>query len=516
MKQYKSIAFCRVSTTQQDYTRQIADLMPLIKSDGFKDDEIYIIKHKESATKNDINNRMSIAELRKIIENNPIEAVYCTEASRLARRGDVLYGVLSLLEEHHISLVIQTPTVIRTYENGKPNPIAHVVIAFLGQVAQQEMELKVERQKSGYAQKVKDGKVCSSRVKFGYARNKSGYAEINEEQAKVVNDIFGLYIDGMSVTAIWDRYKYTGIFSQKIGNNKSGWNLITNMLRDTTYIGKNKSFQYPPIIDAKLFGEVQKKMDSNQMIKSKLKYVYYCQGLLKCNAHTMTPAVSEVTYSYRDTNTGKTVGINMNAMDSLLWGLSVTAKAQMDSVANENRQKNIKRQLESITMELAGIANEKDKIGQQIKRATDIYIRGTISEDEYIFRMGDFEAQLSQLDKEEKALAQSKIELLAVLEKADKKHLQGSKDFYALAQITDDNLRKEIIQECIEYADVKVIEKGVFHVMVQYRDKSLNDSTYYRYEQRGCKKHLYCCYGDFFEDWTDSIVQRIKRYERKK
>ena len=138
----KAVIFVRVSSSSQDYTRQIEDLKPLVIKDGYSMDEVAIIKHKESAIKNDIYNRKSISELKDLIAGNPIEACYVTEISRLSRRGDVMYSVLALLEEKHISLVVQQPTLLRTYENGKPNAMAHVVIAFLSQVAQQETELK--------------------------------------------------------------------------------------------------------------------------------------------------------------------------------------------------------------------------------------------------------------------------------------------------------------------------------------------------------------------------------------
>lgn len=47
----KAVIFARVSSIQQEYDRQISDLMPVVKADGYKGDEIYIIKYKESATK---------------------------------------------------------------------------------------------------------------------------------------------------------------------------------------------------------------------------------------------------------------------------------------------------------------------------------------------------------------------------------------------------------------------------------------------------------------------------------
>lgn len=164
----KAVALVRVSSTQQDYSRQISDLMPLITGDGYSPDEIAIVKHKESASKLNVSNRKTIQDLIDIINNNQVESVYVTEISRLSRRSDVLYSVLALLEERQIALVVQTPTVIRTYKrNGdkwERDAFAHIIIQFLEQAAVNEIENKTARQKSGYLQKQKDGKVVSSKV----------------------------------------------------------------------------------------------------------------------------------------------------------------------------------------------------------------------------------------------------------------------------------------------------------------------------------------------------------------
>lgn len=513
----KAIAFVRVSTTQQDYQRQITDLLPLIKSDGYKDEEITVIKHKESATKNNVSNRKSIAELNELIKNNPIEAVYVQEISRLSRRSDVMYAVLSVLEEREIALVVQTPSIIRTYrregDKWQRDGYAHLILQFLEQAAVNEIENKKTRQKSGYAQKVKDGKVCSSRVKFGYTRV-NGFAEINEEQASIVRDIFKLYLQGLSVTAIWDKYNFTGKLKKL--PNKSGWNLITRILRDPTYIGKNPKYKYPVILDESIFYSAQDKMSSNQLIKSKLKYVYYCQGLLMFQGHVMSPSVCGAVYSYRNTETYKTTGINMNAMDSLLWHLSCTAKIIMNNSADENRMKNLREQLSLINTKLEGIKQEKIENEMAMERANNLYVKGKINEEKYDFLISDLEDQLNHLLQEENQLRLTQDQIKDVEKREDKDWVQKIKDYNTIRKITDDQLRQDIIRECIDYVNIEKNENGIFTLMVFYKDTTLMDGTLYRYVQKGCKKKLYRLWNGYQEDISNIIVDRIKYYDRKK
>ena len=105
---YKAILFCRVSSDKQTLDRQITDLTPVANRDGYTDSDIKVIQHKESATKNDIYNRKSIRELTELIESNPIECVYVTEISRLARRNDV--SAVIFLLSCKISWILDTGT----------------------------------------------------------------------------------------------------------------------------------------------------------------------------------------------------------------------------------------------------------------------------------------------------------------------------------------------------------------------------------------------------------------------
>ena len=65
----KAIMFVRVSSNAQDFERQKTALLPLIKSDGYADNEIAIVEYKESATKNDFNSRQSLQELQNYQNN---------------------------------------------------------------------------------------------------------------------------------------------------------------------------------------------------------------------------------------------------------------------------------------------------------------------------------------------------------------------------------------------------------------------------------------------------------------
>lgn len=508
----KVILFARVSSVEQDYNRQISDLLPLIREDGYTDDDILYIHHKESAVKNDVQNRKSISELTSMIHEHDIKAVYVTEISRLARRGDVMYSVLALLEQNRIALVIQHPTLLRTYENGHSNPMAHVVISFLSQVAAAETELKLERQKSGYQQKMREGKVVSSKVKFGY-RRENGYAVIDKRNAEIVNEIFQLYLEDNSVSTIYDRYKHLGIFGNV--KNKSGWNKVTRLLRDTTYVGRNKHFKYPRIIDDEVFDAVQEKMDSSQLVKTNLTYVYYCQGLVKVIGHTMTPNASKAVYTYKDTDNGKTYSINANVVDSLAFNVSCEAVSQMMQSSTRERKEKAVREAEIASEKLSNIDIELKGLNARSERINDMYQMGKYTKDKYLFEIEKVEGEIDHILKEKEDLEQLKLKLEAIC--SDSGHgMDGVKDYYQLLDIRDDRERQRIVREAIKGISLEYTAKGQYKMTIAFNDPTLNDDAYYLYSQSGCKIRLYCCYGDMREDLTGTWENRIRNLQQRK
>lgn len=508
----KAILFARVSTSQQDNNRQINELKPLAKSDGYKESEIAQIKYTESAIKNSVQNRKSISELKELIETQSIEAVYVTEISRLARRDDVMYSVLSILEEKKIALVIKSPSLIRTYENGIKNSMAHVIISFLAQVAVQEMELKKERQTTGYKQKVSMGRVCSSQVKFGYDRDRDKMAIVDNEKAKMVNDIFHKYLDGQSVASIWDYYKHLGIFRSM--TDQSGWCRIGKILRDKTYIGKNEHFKYPPIVSDELFNKVQSKLDDSQLIKTRLTYVYYCQGILKYENYSMTPNSAKAMYRWFDANNKKTYGINANVIDTFAFNLACEALSSSNATIVHQRKENATESLKMAKSRILGIGKELDERQESIDRLNYIYVQRKIKQSVYDERMETLEGEVRHLEKElnEQNILVTELEL--TLKKTDKEWMQGMADYNNLLNVTDDHERQRMVREAIER--IEVVKNGRdYDMKIAYHDKSLNDSSLYKYIQRGRKVRIVEFYDavftDLSQDWGNRIVPSSKR-----
>lgn len=356
----KAILFARVSTEQQDLERQKEILIPKIKEDGFTDDDIIIIEHKESAIKNDFYSRDGIEELKEKIENEKIKAVYATELSRLGRRNDVILKVWGLLEEKKICLVIQSPTQFRTIDkDGKQSLTGSILMGIMQQVSISEMEIKKERMMSGIKLRKERGYLAVSRVKFGYKRDINNRAEIDEEKAEIVRQCFDLCLKGDSCGLIYKKFNYLAHWNSNTPNQK-----ISKLLRDKTYIGENDVITYPRIIDDDTFYKVQEALKDRRLCKHKTKFTYYCQKLIHWNGRTFTPCYSNATYHLRLDK--KVYSLSVNCLDAMTKNLAINAYAEISQMdAREERDSYLAmidecdKKIEGIEL---GIRNIENKI----------------------------------------------------------------------------------------------------------------------------------------------------------
>lgn len=507
----KVILFAMVSSDKQSYGRQKSDLMPLIKADGYDEEDVAIIQHKESVIKNDVQNRKSIAELKDLISKNQIESLYLTEISRLARRNDVLYNVLAMLEEHHICLVVQQPMLIRTIENGKPNPMAHVIIAFMNNLAVSECVIKAERQASGLKQKIKEGRICNRTVKFGYKKDSNGHAVIDEEQAKVVISCFEMYLEGKSTGYIWDYYKHTGVFPSL--SDKSGQGHIYKMLSDKTYAGKHDIYHYPQLVDSELFDKVQERLSGKKMIKSRTKYVYYCNGLIKYKGYTFSPC-GDVGYKLQ-IGKNEYYQLNVNCIDYLAQNLAVRALSSMSSVASEKRRENALESIKMTKMKLSGIDKDIQGNEEEQERINYMFQKGKYTVDKYEFEVARVENELNHLLKEKEELGVRLAQLNAVIDSDASSYLGQMKTYHNLLDIKDDKEIQRMAHEAIESINLEKADVG-WIIRFDYKDKSLNIGEYYRYFKYGSRTKLLACLDghDVVEDWSGTWPRRIIRKQK--
>ena len=165
----KVVIYARVSTSTQDYTRQITELRNYAWKQNYQ-----IVKEfseKISGGKK-IEERAAIRELLDFVKSNKVEKVLVYECSRLSRRQLDFLSIIEQLTEAGVSLYILQNGLETLLPDGRPNPIANLCFGIIAEFNNLEKHLIRARMASGYEH---------HRASGGRVGRKEGYRKSEDE-----------------------------------------------------------------------------------------------------------------------------------------------------------------------------------------------------------------------------------------------------------------------------------------------------------------------------------------------
>lgn len=165
----KVVIYARVSTSAQDYTRQITELRKYAKKQNFE-----IVKEfseKISGGKK-VEERTAIKEMLDFVKFNKVDKVLIYECSRLSRRQLDFLSIIEQLTEQGVSLFILQNGLETLLPDGKPNPIANLCFGIIAEFNTLEKNLIRARMSSGYEH---------HRASGGRVGRKEGYRKSEKE-----------------------------------------------------------------------------------------------------------------------------------------------------------------------------------------------------------------------------------------------------------------------------------------------------------------------------------------------
>ena len=165
----KVVIYAGVSTSTQDYTRQITELRNYAWKQNYQ-----IVKEfseKISGGKK-IEERAAIKELLDFVKSNNVEKVLVYECSRLSRRQLDFLSIIEQLTEAGVSLYILQNGLETLLPDGKPNPIANLCFGIIAEFNNLEKNLIRARMASGYEH---------HRASGGRVGRKEGYRKSEDE-----------------------------------------------------------------------------------------------------------------------------------------------------------------------------------------------------------------------------------------------------------------------------------------------------------------------------------------------
>ena len=174
----KVCLYCRVSTSQQDFTSQLTCLRQYSKEHHYQVVKEYT--EKISGAKK-VAERQALSELLEDVEKNQVKKILVFECSRLSRRALDFLSIIEKLNERGVSVFILQNGLETLLPDGKVNPIASLVLGIMSQFNSMERDLIRARMANGYKHFRED--------EGGKVGRKTGYRKTNyqEEYAKEIS-----------------------------------------------------------------------------------------------------------------------------------------------------------------------------------------------------------------------------------------------------------------------------------------------------------------------------------------
>lgn len=514
----KAIILSRVSTLQQDLQEQTNELISEAMKDGYKRNQLIIIENKESVIKNDEENILGLNQMKEAVEyDSSINCVYCREVTRLGRRYDVLCSIKSFFVNHKLQLIVCSDKRIELLDSdGNVTFEGGLMFEIACQVAVREMEDKKVRFRQGRARSIKEGKAAQCRVGYGYYIDNNGYVKVNDAEAAVVNRLFDEYADtDISTIALYRKLVEDGTWD-RLSSDITGGNKVRVLLSNYRYSGRNhlnkahNEIHYQAIVSEDLQDRAIAKLHRmKQQPKYITKFVYYAKSLVRCSCgHKMQPEIS--TMCYWCPFCGKRHSINH--LDWLAWNNAAQLKLAADTINQRETIDHYTSDIESNDNKILVMKNRLNELEDREEEIVDycLLISNKERREKYRARkMEEVNTERRQIEKSILKVMEQTRQMKQYIASLQEPVSDGT-GIVSVLEITDDDKRKEIINQCISEIKLEAIDETHVHITIipkptianQYCYDYFYDKTFKNYPKTTEHHTTY----DTYEDITKDIV----------
>lgn len=225
-------AYCRVSSDSSDqlhsYAVQIRAYTEEIgKHTDWKLVDVYA---DEGLTGTRMDKREDFNRMLADCRKGKIDKVLVKSISRFARNTKDCLEALRELTSLGVSVFFEEENI------HSETLTTELLVSVFGALAQQESVSISQNQRMSYQRRMERGEFITAKAPFGYRLKDGKQLEIMEDEAKLVRQIFSLYLSGMSTAEIAEFAKKSGIQTRE---GKAEWNHvgINYILRNEKYIG---------------------------------------------------------------------------------------------------------------------------------------------------------------------------------------------------------------------------------------------------------------------------------------
>ena len=499
----KCIIFSRVSTSTQSLESQNAILYQHAHKEGYDDSEIKLIEQTESAVLNDIDNRIGIQQLFRMIEETPsIKCVIVFEISRIGRRPDVLYKVRDYLLERKIQLICIKPEIRLLDENGNFSQSANLIFSIFSSLAESEGFIRKERFARAKNLLKHQGKKFSGATVFGYIKNKDKKCVPHPVNSKIIVDIYNHYINCDS--SLYETYKYiSGKYPDlfPMMDYVKCQHKIRHILDKPVYY--KGDWCYQPLVTEEMWQRVHEKMsEAIAKPRYKCKREFLCRGKIVCGhcGNIMSGAGGNMLAYICTRDKQHNMQVNWGAMDWLIWEETRVAVNINSTFEDSKKKSELIEKIKTKENLKNGYKKQIEEIEEKQEKLLSLYLENKIHKNIFENKNNELESSREHHRADFEKVCAEIESLQNVLEESQKELL--SPRSINVDSITDFESRLELVRKYISKMIVTKDKENdrVKHIEFEYAFPVIIPKSKYRYEALNQFKKIYRINEDGTED----------------
>ena len=549
----------RCSTNKQDYERQIEDLQSVADRFNLSVSEENIfgeyITGRDDTTKSD---RISIVKLREAAEAKKFEYILVAEVSRMSR--DSVSGRVYVRQFCNLGIPIYFRDKMKWTINPETMKEDESFIKELGLYfdgASEYLKSMKTQIASGRRSSLRNNQLVIGHVPIGYkkrgGKDKKHKSEliIDEDQAKIVRDIFAMYLEehatlksvALAISAKYNIRKTVSGIQQILARKEYYTGEYTVYMSDPDNLDKPSepfTITFEPLIDEETFNATLKKRQKNKTYNSPYpkQIVHPLSRLIKCPfcGHSYSPRVrsgdkpeekyriinGKIAYSWkcmtRINNAGECesrINLNDEKTETVVWEFIKKELLSFVDLQKDSRGEKIsqlKQKIADAEAQIPLYQQEINKTDNIIKRAYQAYMNAP--DDAMDIALKNYNETLSIVKKTRDDYSQE----IATL-KDRIKSLQGSIEYYSQSNITADYIasiedndqeKRKIFLQLIEEIRPFSLSPGLFILELT----TINGKYFILFDcnQRGEKRVAHYIAAPFVT-WHTENEGKLKCYE---
>lgn len=511
-KSNRVICFTRVSTKMQDLNSQEREVIAMAKNDGYNDNQIILISEKESGYCLNEDERIGINQMKRAIEEETIDCVYCWEVSRIARRLKIVVSISDYLKERKVNLKVKKEHLEMFGCDGKENPLYTMLMAILGSFAEMERNTIIERMNRTKKMMTHNGQMANNSPKFGYSIDENKYFIVNDEEADIVRQIFTLYASGeYSCSTLAKEMNERGYTFKKTKYNKDGKftrNSIADILASKAYSGEVRSKGnmplgktetegniYPMIVPMELIAkceEISKSKNKKFQCKKANKYDAYCKGLLKDGNdpisrnhnqqfdgfRTLVVRSGIASYVNGNVNGNKRISISMNFGDYIVW--HAVKQFRLCHNTDNGKVATLTEEMNVMVSKLFVINADLDKALKRKEMLDNgFYVEGKIKQDSYNAMTKQIDNIIAETEKKKKIVETDISSQKKLIKDSMNESSISMEDLDAFSEDKKIDLIHSTVKEVICRKDyTKGAKSNIATMQIYFVDGSVADGWY--------------------------------------